>query len=105
MTLNDYQIEANKFAIYNDPYYPFASVVIEAAELADVVTKPLLRGDPVPVEKQRAEVMSEAGDVLWNLAACLDQYNITLEEAAIRNLQKLSSRKQRGKLMGSGGDR
>jgi NTP pyrophosphatase (non-canonical NTP hydrolase) len=47
----------------------------------------------------------EIGDQLWYLAAKCQELGITLGEAAIRNLQKLSDRSERGALQGSGDDR
>jgi hypothetical protein len=103
MTFNDYQQQAMKTAIFTQPFYPFASLMIEAAEYADLVTKPMLRGDNVPIDPQ--EMIAEAGDVLWNLAASLDQYSITLDQVATYNIQKLKDRAARGVIQGSGGNR
>ena len=102
-TFKEYQEEANRTAVYEHSYYPFASLMVEAAEFADIVTKWELRGD-----KQgpfRDDLIAEAGDVLWNLAECLTQYNITMEEVAAYNIEKLRSRSIRGVLKGNGGDR
>jgi len=103
MNFNDYQKEAAKTGVYKESYYPFASLMIEAAEFADVVTKTALRGDPKEVNKD--ELLSEAGDVLWNLSECLSQFSLSLQDAAEYNVSKLRSRKERGKLMGDGGSR
>ena len=50
MNFNEYQAVAESFANYEHVFYPHASLMIEAAELADLFAKPLLRGD----EKQMA---------------------------------------------------
>ena len=39
-----YQRLASKTAIYEDRMYPVASLMVEAAELADLFIKPMLRG-------------------------------------------------------------
>jgi phosphoribosyl-ATP pyrophosphohydrolase len=49
--------------------------------------------------------VSEAGDVLWNLAVLLKRNNIKLEDVAVFNIEKLKSRMARGVIQGSGGDR
>jgi NTP pyrophosphatase (non-canonical NTP hydrolase) len=103
MTLNEYQSEAEEFALYQSKMYPVTSLMIEAAELADLFVKPYLRGDRFDVDLE--EVISEAGDVLWNLANILSDLDITLCEVAEANLAKLHSRQARGVIMGRGGDR
>lgn len=103
MTFNEYQNAAMRTAIFTHPFYPAASLMIEAAELADLLAKPLLRGDAKGC--QRSDIVSEAGDVLWNLAALLADQGITLAEVAERNIEKLADRAARGVLAGSGGDR
>jgi NTP pyrophosphatase (non-canonical NTP hydrolase) len=103
MYMNNYWLEAKATAIYTNEYYPFASLMIEAAEFSDVVTKSMLRGDPAI--GLRKELIKEGGDVLWNLCAALAQYDITLEQVALYNLQKLADRAERGVIMGSGGER
>ncbi len=103
MNLNDYQEAARLTANYDDPFYPIASLMVEAAELSDLFIKPLLRGDDVEIRED--SVLSEAGDVLWNLAMILDDKGLTLQEAAEYNIYKLEDRAKRGVLRGSGGNR
>ncbi len=103
MHLNSYQLKAAETAIYDDPMYPVASLMVESAELGDLFIKPWLRGDQVEVS--RDEVVAEAGDVLWNLSNLLKDMDITLEEVAVYNLKKLKDRQERGVISGSGGNR
>lgn len=103
MNMNAYQDIAYTFAMYTHSFYPKASLVVEAAELIDLFVKPELRGDKKEIN--RNEIISEAGDVLWNLAALLRDHDIKLEEVATYNINKLSSRMQRGLIKGDGGDR
>lgn len=103
MTLNEYQIQAATTAIYQEKAYPVASLMVEAAELADLFVKPYLRGDNV--KPNRDKVLSEAGDVLWNLAAILTDCGMSLELAARMNIDKLQDRQSRGVIMGSGDER
>ena len=103
MHLNTYQLEANEYGIYSEPMYPIASLMVEAAEFADLFVKPWLRGDNVDID--RKEVISEAGDVLWNLANALKDQGVTLQEVAEYNLKKLADRRERGVIQGQGGNR
>ena len=103
MTFDEYQLLAESTAIFVDPYYPYASLMIESAEFADIVCKPMLRGDDTAISREK--LVSEAGDILWNLAVALKRQNIHLSEVAEYNVNKLKSRKERGVLTGNGGDR
>jgi NTP pyrophosphatase (non-canonical NTP hydrolase) len=102
-TFDEYQEKAKETAQYDDPMYPIASLMVEAAELADIFIKPWLRGDCE--DPNRKEVISEAGDVLWNLTMLLSDMDIELSEVAEYNLAKLKDRAERGVITGSGGNR
>lgn len=98
-----YQREACETCVYDDEFYPIASLMIEAGELADLFVKPLLRGDDIPdKENFREKIISEAGDVLWNLAVMLEDNHILLSEVAEYNLDKLARRMRNGTILGSG---
>ena len=88
-------------AAYDDPMYPPVSVLVEASELADLFVKPWLRGDMKDPDPK--EVLSEAGDVLWNLANLLS--DMDLQDAAEYNIKKVDDRVARGVIAGSGGNR
>lgn len=51
------------------------------------------------------ELKKEAGDVLWQLSGLCSVLGWTLEDVAEMNLDKLSSRKDRGVIDGSGDNR
>lgn len=103
MTFDGYQKEAAKTAMYEHSFYPFGSLMIEAAEFADLVAKQQLRGDNKGVFHD--EMIAEAGDVLWNLSECLSQYGISLQVVADYNIEKLTDRAKRGVIKGDGGSR
>jgi NTP pyrophosphatase (non-canonical NTP hydrolase) len=50
----------------------------------------------------RVKVISEAGDVLWNLAMILDDMNIDFEKVAKANVEKLKKRLEDGTIQGRG---
>jgi len=52
-----------------------------------------------------AEIEKELGDVLWYLAQLATELGLNLEEVAKKNLEKIYSRKKRGKIKGSGDKR
>ena len=56
-------------------------------------------------EEDRQSLKSELGDVLWYLTQICTELGLTLEEVADTNIEKLSSRQERGKLGGSGDNR
>lgn len=103
MYLRDYQHSAAQYAQYENDFYPIASLMVESAELADIFIKPKLRGDDKEI--RREELISEAGDVLWNLSMILRDNDIYLDEVAIRNLHKLQDRLDRNVIKGDGGER
>jgi NTP pyrophosphatase (non-canonical NTP hydrolase) len=105
MYLNDYQLRAKNTAIYKERMYPVVSLGVEAAELADLFVKPVLRGGEHDVWPTRKQIIKEAGDVLWMLASILTDNSIQLSDVAATNLLKLEDRNQRGVLSGSGDER
>ena len=89
MTFNEYQKLAKSTAIYPDGYrmvYPTLGLTGEAGEVAEKVKK-------------------ELGDVLWYLSAIASDLNISLEDIAQTNVEKLKSRLKRDKIKGSGDNR
>lgn len=100
MDFDEYQKEAMKTAVYEDQFYPIASLMIEAGELADIYVKPCLRGDAVEINKD--EVISEAGDCLWMLTAICSDAGLKLSDVAQYNLDKLNDRLDRGVIQGKG---
>ena len=116
MTLNEYQHEALSTAIYDRQFaviYPALGIAGEAGECADKVKKILrdtriVRADTgaimLDTEQQHALAL-EIGDVLWYCATLARDIGMTLDEVAQMNIDKLASRKQRGKLGGSGDNR
>lgn len=95
-----YQLKAESTAVFTDEYYPYASLMIEAAEFCDLVTKPMLRGDDKDIVDE--QLISEAGDVLWNLAVALKRRGIKFSDVALYNHAKLSKRQAEGTIKGDG---
>ena len=109
MEINHYQIESRKTAIYPDlgknAIYPTLGLVGESGEVADKVKKILRDKKGVFDDKSKDEIKLELGDVLWYVSQLSTELGFELEEVAKANLNKLFSRKLRGRISGSGDNR
>ncbi|WP_243026856.1 nucleoside triphosphate pyrophosphohydrolase family protein [Thermus albus] len=108
MTLNEYQQQAKKTALYPEAYrilYPTLGLVGEAGELANKVKKVLRDRGGTLGPDAREDLLAELGDVLWYVAQLATDLGVSLEEVAQGNLAKLRSRLERGKIGGSGDNR
>ena len=107
MQLNEYQGHALETAVYpieGKIIYPILGLAGEAGEVADKYKK-IVRGDKTLDSKTRDALVGEVGDVLWYIAVLSADLGFTLEEVAQINVQKLSSRQERGVLKGDGDTR
>jgi NTP pyrophosphatase (non-canonical NTP hydrolase) len=108
MELSDYQRQSRRTAEYPREAwlaYPALGLAGEAGEVAEHAKK-AIRDDAGKVSEERRAAMSkELGDVLWYVAQLATELDLSLEEIASQNLEKLLSRQQRGVLSGSGDNR
>tara|TARA_R100000315_G_C5193556_1_gene113078 strand:+ start:340 stop:663 length:324 start_codon:yes stop_codon:yes gene_type:complete len=105
-TMDEYQELALSTALYPKElglYYTALGLAGEAGEVAEKVKK-LIR-DNISIEDCQIDIMNELGDVLWYIATCAYEFNLTLEEIAENNVLKLKSRSERGVIHGSGDNR
>ncbi len=109
MTFEEYQKESRKTAIYPDIgrnfVYPTLGLTGEVGEVAEKVKKILRDNAGIVSNERRDEIQKELGDVLWYIAQLATEFDISLEDTAWKNLQKLFSRKERGVLHGDGDNR
>ena len=78
----------------------------EAGEVAGKVKKLIRDGEDVEgFEVKKIAIASEIGDVLWYCAMMAREVGVPLNTIMQENLDKLHSRKERGKLQGSGDNR
>lgn len=90
----------------DDPIvYPTLGLVNEAGELAGKIKKIFRDKNGVIGEAERQALKGELGDVLWYLTQICTNLDLTLEEVAEANLDKLFSRLDRGKIQGDGDNR
>jgi NTP pyrophosphatase (non-canonical NTP hydrolase) len=104
MKLNDYHDEARFFAVYPDIgfniSYPTLGLTGEAGEVANQVKK-VLRDDKgyVGIER-KAKIVDELGDVLWYVANLASELDVSLEEIAQLNIDKLAARRENDAIHG-----
>ncbi|VVB76909.1 MazG nucleotide pyrophosphohydrolase domain protein [uncultured archaeon] len=104
MHLDEYQNNAKKTAAYPEIYkiyYPALGLSAEVGEINNKIKKRMR--DNKEVDKE--EAIGELGDVLWYVSQLATDLDLSLEEIASRNLEKLRSRAERGKIQGSGDNR
>lgn len=77
----------------------------ESGEFAEKLKKILRDKDAKLSDTDRQELAKELGDVLWYVAVIANYLDVKLDDIAETNIQKLASRKTRGKLAGSGDNR
>ena len=85
--------------------YPTLGLANEAGEVAGKIKKIFRDRGGVIGEEDRQALKHELGDVLWYLTQICTELNLTLEEVAAANLEKLFSRLERGQIRGDGDER
>jgi len=85
--------------------YPTLGLVNEAGEFAGKIKKIFRDKGGTISEEDRAALKGELGDVLWYLTQLCTNLDLTLEEVAEANLDKLFSRLERGQIQGEGDNR
>ncbi len=109
MNFEEYQKESRKTAVYSEIgkgfVYPALGLAGEAGEVAEKVKK-IFRDEKGEVsETKRLEIKKELGDVLWYVSQLATEFGLELDAIALHNLEKLSSRQERGTLNGNGDNR
>ena len=106
MTFDEYQREAARTAQYpligHGVIYPTLGLTNEAGEVAGKVKK-IFRdkgGQISPADREALKY--ELGDVLWYLAQIATELDLSLQDVAEANLEKLFSRLERGAIRGEG---
>jgi NTP pyrophosphatase (non-canonical NTP hydrolase) len=109
MNLSEYQSRSRATAVYpqagDNLLYPTLGLCGEAGEVAEKIKKMVRDDDGVLTDERRAALAKELGDVLWYLAQIATEAQLDLDAVAEANIEKLSSRRRRNVLQGSGDDR
>jgi len=77
----------------------------ETGEIADKFKKIYRDNEGKMSKEQVMGIKKELGDVLWYLAVISEYLDLSFAEVAELNIEKLASRKARGKIAGSGDNR
>lgn len=109
MTFEEYQKHSKETAQYpkiGEGYvYPVLGLVNEAGEVAGKIKK-IFRDDAGELTSERRDaIVKELGDVLWYLSQIASELNLSFEDIARMNLDRLKSRKERGVINGDGDNR
>ncbi len=109
MDFKTYQKKARLTAQYpnlgSNYIYPTLGLVGEAGEVAEKVKKVIRDNKGIFNEESKTGLKKELGDVLWYLSNLCTEFNFSLEDVALQNLEKLKIRAAKGKISGSGDDR
>lgn len=108
MKLNEYQKKAFSNVIFpnnSSIVYPTLGLNGEAGEVAEKVKKVLRNKKGIFSDKDRKDIALELGDCLWYVSAIAKGINMTLEQIALLNINKINSRMVRDKLKGNGDKR
>ena len=109
MNFTDYQTKSRKTAKYppigHPVIYPVLGLANEAGEVAGKIKKIFRDKDGEIGESERTALKGELGDVLWYLAQVCTELDLSLDEVAEHNIEKLYSRLERGKIGGDGDNR
>ena len=99
LSFEEYQTQAKQTALYpnrlSNLEYPTLGLAGEAGEVANIVKKIQRDYGGEITDEIRGKLKDELGDVLWYISACADELELTLEEIAQFNVEKLATRHQK----------
>lgn len=117
MTTKEYEEFVKQAAFFDDEIglaYAAIGISDEGGEVAGKIKK-LYRdekyhkqdavGQALLRQANREPIGKELGDVLWYIVALGRQFDLSLDDIMEMNVEKITSRKERGTLKGSGDDR
>jgi NTP pyrophosphatase (non-canonical NTP hydrolase) len=109
MNFNDYQKRAATFNVIKDAKYKPINYTLglagESGEVAEIIKKAIRNFDGDFSRVDIDDFKKELGDVLWYVAMLASTFDITLDDVATANLQKLTDRKNRNVIKGMGENR
>ena len=109
MECDDYQRAALRTARDKDAPDEFMHLVLglvgEAGEIAEKVKKLVRDKNSDLAQLDRDDMAAELGDVLWYAAVLANFLDLSLNDVAQRNVDKLADRQRRAVLGGSGDNR
>ncbi|MEJ5225473.1 MAG: nucleoside triphosphate pyrophosphohydrolase family protein [Anaerolineales bacterium] len=109
MNFDEYQQKSRRTAKYpaigHAVIYPTLGLVNEAGEVAGKIKKVFRDKQGEINDETRQALKAELGDVLWYLAQVCTELDLSLDDVAAHNIEKLYSRLERGAIHGDGDNR
>jgi NTP pyrophosphatase (non-canonical NTP hydrolase) len=110
MTFDEYQTQALVTNLSkDDPLKELMQQVLglgdETGEVLAIFKKWIRDNEADPKKLDKQSITKELGDILWYIAVVAHDLDISLDDIATVNIEKLRSRKNRGTLTGSGDNR
>ncbi len=85
--------------------YPLIGLQGEIGEVSEKIKK-LFRDDNGRLtSEKKIEIVKELGDVVWYISQLATEFDVKFSDVIKGNIEKLTSRKSRGKIHGSGDNR
>lgn len=112
LTFDDYMRQTRATAIYPEAgsgstlALAYAGLGLgEAGEVQNQLKKVIRDNKGEVTDDRRDTIAKELGDLCWYIARCADELDLSFNDIALKNLEKLNSRAERGVLQGSGDNR
>ncbi|HWA51634.1 MAG TPA: nucleoside triphosphate pyrophosphohydrolase family protein [Patescibacteria group bacterium] len=109
MNFDDYQKFTKKTAIYpkigKNFVYPALGLAGETGEVLEKIKKLFRDNNGKLTKENNEELKKELGDILWYVSQLSLELGIKLNDVAVANVEKLTSRQKRNKLHGNGDNR
>ncbi len=113
MDFNEYQKESRKTVLYTEDnancgsplVYVALGIAGESGEVIEKIKKLMRNQKGIITDDFRRDIQKELGDVLWYIAQMATELNLNFNDIAKANLEKLTSRLERGVLHAQGDDR
>ena len=109
MDFKEYQEKSRKTALYpnkdNNFIYPTLGLAGEAGEVSEKIKKVIRDKGGVIDDETRESIKKELGDVLWYVSQLATELELSLDDVAEHNIEKLYSRMERNVLHGDGDNR
>ena len=109
MNFEEYQKKSRVTAKYPNAgknyIYPTLGLAGESGEVAEKIKKVIRDKNGIIDEGTKEMIKKELGDVLWYVSQIATELELSLDDIAEHNIEKLYNRMERGKLSGSGDER
>jgi len=109
MNFEEYQKKSRvtaKYPSFGAGYiYPALGLTGEAGEVAEKIKKVIRDKGGVVDDESKEMIEKELGDVLWYVTQLATELGLELNSIAEKNIEKLYSRLERGKINGDGDNR